>query len=150
MSCSSIKVATDYDHTVNFAQYESYAFYKPGIDKVDISDLDKRRILRAIEAEMEKMGFKKTTEQPDLLVSFFTKTTKNVNISSGYYYGFQNRSINLRGKLFINLVDSHSMNLIWQGMGSGLLKLDPDYKIKFINKLVHKILAPYPPGEKMD
>ena len=53
-SCSSVRVATDYDPQVNFASYKSFAFYKPGIDKADISDLDKKRILRAIEQEMLK------------------------------------------------------------------------------------------------
>ena len=41
-SCSSVRVASDYDREVNFNQYESYAFFKPGIDKAEISDLDKK------------------------------------------------------------------------------------------------------------
>src|SRR5690606_42140688 len=37
-SCSSVRVASDYDTSVNFNQYNSYAFFKPGIDKAEISD----------------------------------------------------------------------------------------------------------------
>ena len=44
-SCSSVRVVTDYDREANFNSYSSFAFYKPGIDKAQISDLDKRRIL---------------------------------------------------------------------------------------------------------
>lgn len=51
-SCSSVKVATDYDRNANFNEYKTFAFYKTGIDKAEINDLDKRRILRAIEAEL--------------------------------------------------------------------------------------------------
>jgi hypothetical protein len=51
VSCSSVQVATDYDKNVDFANYKSFAFFKSGIDKVEISDLDKRRILNAIDAE---------------------------------------------------------------------------------------------------
>ncbi len=48
-SCGSISVATDYDKATDFSNYKSYAFYKTGIDKVELSDLDKKRILRAID-----------------------------------------------------------------------------------------------------
>ena len=42
-SCCSIRVAADYDKNVDFTPFKTYAFYKNGIDKVDISDLDKKR-----------------------------------------------------------------------------------------------------------
>ena len=72
-SCNTVRVASDYDREVDFGQYGSFAFFKPGIDKAEISDLDKKRILRAIEAELLAKGFTKS-EDPDLLVSIFTKT----------------------------------------------------------------------------
>ena len=53
-SCATVRVATDYDREVNFGEYNSFAFYKPGIDKAEISDLDKKRILRAIDAELTR------------------------------------------------------------------------------------------------
>ena len=40
-SCSSIRVTSDYDTATDFTNYKTFAFYKKGIDKVDISDLDK-------------------------------------------------------------------------------------------------------------
>ncbi len=78
-SCNSVRVATDYDREANFGQYQTFAFFKPGIDKAEISDLDKKRILRAIENEMQQKGFTKS-DNPDLLVSIFTKTKENINI----------------------------------------------------------------------
>ena len=49
LSCSSVDVLADYDTEVDFKNYKTYAFYKTGIDKAQISDLDKKRILKAIE-----------------------------------------------------------------------------------------------------
>ena len=72
-SCSSIRVTTDYDTTADFSKYKTFAFYKKGIDKAEISDLDKRRILKAIESEMLAKGFTKSDE-PDLLVNIFAKS----------------------------------------------------------------------------
>lgn len=78
-SCTSVRVLSDYDTEKNFNEYKSYAFYKTGIDKTHISDLDKKRILKAIEAEMTTRGFVKS-DNPDLLVSIFTKEKDQVDI----------------------------------------------------------------------
>lgn len=78
-SCSSVRVAADYDKKANFNNYKTFAFFKTGIDKAEISDLDKRRILRAIEAELLAKGFTKS-ENPDLLISLFTKSNQRVDV----------------------------------------------------------------------
>ena len=59
-SCSSVKVAADYDREVNFDSYKTFAFFKPGIDKAEINDIDKRRILIAIETELLDKGMTKS------------------------------------------------------------------------------------------
>jgi len=71
-SCSSIRVNSDYDKSVDFSQYKTYAFHKRGIERVEISELDKKRILNAIDVELGKKGMTKS-ENPDLLVNIFTK-----------------------------------------------------------------------------
>lgn len=89
-SCSTVTVYSDYDKTVDFAPYKTYAYFKPGIDKVEISDLDKRRILRAIDDQMAAKGFTKS-DNPDLLVNIFTKSREQVDVnqfSAGWGYGW--------------------------------------------------------------
>ena len=56
VSCASILVSSDYDTAVDFSTYSTYAFFKPGIDNAKISDLDKRRILKALENTMQTKG----------------------------------------------------------------------------------------------
>ena len=161
-SCSSVRVASDYDREVNFNQYESYAFFKPGIDKAEISDLDKKRILRAIEAEMQSKGFTKS-ENPDLLVSIFTKTNENINIYQnnmmgwGYgwgwhpwYWGSGFNTVNRtsEGTLYIDLIDAEGKELVWQGMGTAALAEKVDKKQERINEIVSEILEKYPPEIK--
>lgn len=159
-SCSSVRVASDYDQQVNFNQYETYAFFKPGIDKAEISDLDKKRILRAIEYEMQAKGFTKS-DDPDLLVSIFTKTNENINIYQnnmmgyGYgwgwhpwYWGAGPNTVNRtsEGTLYIDLIDAEEQELVWQGMGTAALATDVERKQKRIHKIVEKILDKYPPN----
>lgn len=159
-SCSTVKVATDYDKDVNFNQYQSFAFFKPGIDKAEISDLDKKRILRAIESEMLEKGFTKS-DDPDLLVSIFTKTKENINIYNnnyGYGYGwgwhpwywgagYNTVSSTTEGTLYIDLIDAGKKELVWQGMGTAALAKDVNRKQERINEIVEEILEKYPPGK---
>lgn len=159
-SCSSVKVATDYDKEANFNQYHSFAFYKPGIDKAQISDLDKKRILRAIESELMAKGMTKS-DKPDLLVSIFTKERERVDVYNnnfGYgwywnpwYYGNYGTTVqrSSEGTLFIDLIDAKTNNLIWQGMGSAdLVTSDMEKKEQRIREIVQKILEKYPPAMK--
>ncbi len=142
-SCSSIRVNQDYDKNVDFGQYKTYAYHKAGIDKVEISDLDKKRILRSID---EVMAAK--SETPDLLINFFTKEREQVdvnqfNVGWGYGWGWgwnpwmwgNNTSINryTEGTLTIDVIDAKKKELIWQGQGEGVLTKNVDKKDEKIN-----------------
>jgi len=161
-SCSSVKVVSDYDTKVDFTSYKTFAFYKKGIDKASVSDLDKKRIMRAVEAELLAKGFSKSAN-PDILVSIFTKSREQVNVSDnnigigwgwGYnpwFYGRTNININqyTEGTLFIDFIDKKTNELIWQGIGSGAMKMSNiEKKEERINEFVYKIISTYPPGLK--
>jgi hypothetical protein len=161
-SCSSVRVVSDYDTKVDFTSYKTFAFYKKGIDKASVSDLDKKRIMRAVEAELLAKGFSKSAN-PDILVSIFTKSREQVNVSDnnigigwgwGYnpwFYGRTNININqyTEGTLFIDFIDKNTNELIWQGIGSGAMKMSNiEKKEERINEFVYKIISTYPPGLK--
>ncbi|PKQ45213.1 DUF4136 domain-containing protein [Confluentibacter flavum] len=170
-SCSSVRVATDYDKNADFGAYKTFAFFKNGIDKAEINDLDKRRILRAIETELLAKGFTKS-ENPDLLVSIFTKSNQRVDVYNnnwgmggwgwggfgpwgmGGFYGpgwgwgwnQPNVSTSTEGVLFVDLLDANKIELVWQGMGSGFLSRNMEQKEERIKEFVSKIMEKYPPG----
>ncbi|MEZ4855760.1 MAG: DUF4136 domain-containing protein [Gelidibacter sp.] len=159
-SCSSVRVASDYDKSVDFSHLKTFAFYKTGIDKAEISDLDKRRILRAIESELLAKGYTKS-ENPDMLVSIFTKSRQEVNVyNNGYgpygygwgwspYYwnsGYNSVSTSTEGTLYIDLIDANKKELVWQGMGTGYLSQNMNKKEERIKEFVSKIMEKYPPG----
>jgi hypothetical protein len=158
-SCSTVRVNSDYDKNVNFSQYKTYAFQKSGVDKVQISDLDKKRILRAIDFEMTKKGFTKS-ETPDLLINIFTKEREQIdvnqyNTSWGYGWGYGWNpylwggqtyvTTSTEGTLYIDLIDSKKKELVWQGEGEGYLTKVRSEKESRINEFVSKILAQFPP-----
>lgn len=161
-SCSSVRVNQDYDKNVDFSQYKTYAYHKAGVDKVEISDLDKKRILRSIDEVMAAKGFTKS-ETPDLLINFFTKEREQVDVNQfnmgwGYGWGFgwspwmwgSNTSVNrfTEGTLTIDVIDAKKKELIWQGQGEGVLTKNVDKKDEKIKEFVSKILEQYPPQKK--
>lgn len=167
-SCASVNVLSDYDRQTDFTAYKSYAFYKTGIDRAQISDLDKKRILRAIEAEMDSLGFVKS-EEPDLLVSIFTNERVEVDVYgpawgygwgwgwgwpgyySPYYWGpgyyGNNVSTRTEGSLYIDLIDAEKKELVWQGRGVGTLNntKNIEKKEKRIREFVSHIMRQFPP-----
>ncbi|WP_010180689.1 DUF4136 domain-containing protein [Aquimarina agarilytica] len=159
-SCATVRVTTDYDTKASFNQYKTFAFFKPGIDQVEISDLDKRRILRSIDTVMRLKGLTKS-ETPDVLVNISTEAEKNTylypnNFGFGFGWspfwwgnGFMNTYDVIEGTLFIDLIDANKKELIWQGVGSApLVQQGPEEKEERIYEIVSSILAKYPPTPK--
>lgn len=161
-ACSSVRVDSDYDNKVDFSQYKTYAYQKSGIDKAEISDLDKKRILRAIDAEMSKKGYSKS-DSPDLLVNIFTKERERVDVdqyNAGWGYGWgwgwnpyfwggrTYVSTSTEGTLYIDLIDAKKKELIWQGKGTGYLTHNREKKEERTNEFVSKILSQFPPEKK--
>ncbi len=175
-SCNSVRVLSDYDQKANFGEYKSYAFYKTGIDRAEISDLDKKRILRAIETEMASRGFVKS-DTPDLLINIFTKEQERVDIYNnnfgwggmggwggwggwgwggwgwgpglGWGWGGGNMvSTSTEGSLYIDLIDTKTKQLVWQGKGEGTLANTKNIQRKEqrIKEFVSQILEQYPPS----
>lgn len=169
-SCSSVRVSADYDKATDFNAFKTFAFFKTGIDKAEINDIDKRRILRAIEADLIQKGFTKS-EDPDILVSIFTKSNQRVDVYNNAWggfgpwgfggfgfggfgpwgfggFGFNQQpavSTSVEGVLFVDLIDKDKKELVWQGMGTGFLTRKIEKKEERINEFVNKILDTYPP-----
>lgn len=172
-SCTSVRVLSDYDKEANFNEFKSYAFYKTGIDKAHISDLDKKRILKAIESEMGTRGFVKS-ENPDILISIFTKEKDQVDVyNNNYGWGWGGwgwgpgfwgpgywgpgfwgggwgpvATTRTEGSLYIDLIDAKNKELVWQGKGIGTLgnMKNIEKKEARIREFVSEILQAYPPN----
>jgi len=160
-SCNSIRVYSDFDSEIDFSNYQSFAFYKTGIDKVEISDIDKKRILKSIEKNLIQKGMT-ISESPDLLVNISTKSSENIYIDNSYYspyysgwypyyYGRNYRRVShttSEGVLYIDIIDTKSKQLVWQGKGIGFLSSNRMNRDELVEGYVNKILSVYPPQEE--
>ena len=154
VSCSSVKVLTDFDSSANFTQYKSFAFSKNQIKKIEISDLDKKRILSSIEKQMQMKGYT-ISNNPDLIINVNTKSREDVYINRyndypyyGWYpYGMSTTyrpSSRIIGLLYIDVIDAKTGSLLWQGNGSGTLSSNRATRDELINNFVSKLLESYP------
>jgi hypothetical protein len=162
-ACSSIKVSSDFDKAANFASYKTYSYTDEALT-LPISELNKKRLIDAIDAELATKGFTKKDGNPDVLINLNIKAEKKqtatATTSGGYGYGYGYRyggwgggttTINYDtytdGTLFVDMIDASKKALVWQGWGTKTV--DPDAsqekRDKNIAYAVKQIFMNYPP-----
>jgi hypothetical protein len=172
-SCSSIKVTSDYDPTVDFSQYKTYEFYgwAEESDKL-INDFDKRRIQSAFANEFAKRGLKyQAVGEGDLVVTLFIvidqkqeQRANTTHMGGGYggyyggYYGYgpgwgwgpsySTTTISTYeyevGTLVCDVYDKKEQKLIWEGIGRGTVDESSASRDKGIPKAAAAIMATFP------
>ena len=93
--CSSIKIAYDYDKTVDFTQYKTFEYYgwAKESDQI-INQLDRQRVEEAFGFEFARRGLSYVKSGGDLVVTLFfvvedkTSTTYSTDHIGGYYGGY--------------------------------------------------------------
>lgn len=158
-SCSSTKIMSDYDESVNFKNYKTYNFSSE-TDKLPIDDIIKSRLINSISSNLDNKGFVQS-DNPDFLVDLDVKTKNkrdysntNVNVSTtfGKRWRFRtgvgktfSKEINYtEGTLLINIIDNKKKQLIWKGSGTDVVK-DKNLNSSVISEAINKILSSFPP-----
>ena len=169
-SCSSIQVTSDYDKTVDFSEFDSYSFYQweQESDKL-LNQLDKERIEDAVGKEFEARGLKYLENgSGDVTVSLFvvleekTRTTAYTNhYGAGGGYGYWDYDVPwgwgmghssttyseydyIDGTLVIDVFDTRSKKLIWQGVGGGTVDENPQRRSKKMPAEIAQIMKSFP------
>ena len=162
LQCTSIRTFSDFDKEVDFNQFTTYAFFEPGIEEVKISDLDKRRILTAIETQMKGKSLRLSSD-PQLLINIAVNAKDRVIIQNNNFGwggwgwnpwafgpwggGLNNNTVTTQteGELFIDIIDAKTKRLVWQGKGKGGITEYSKNRDERIQTFVGEILKNYPP-----
>jgi hypothetical protein len=157
-SCSSINVSYDIDKDANFTAYKTYG-YTPEALALAIGDLNRDRLLKAIDAEMAARGITKS-DSPDAWIDLIVKAQERVQATAtntgGYYgrYGWgggmstthidYNQYVD--GTLFVNLIDKSTEKMVWQGRATKTLdeNASPEKKETNIKNAVKMIFTKFP------
>ncbi|HNS18308.1 MAG TPA: DUF4136 domain-containing protein [Bacteroidales bacterium] len=159
-ACSSLKITTDYDRSVDFTKYQTFDFIELDVQGA-ISELNQNRFIAAIKAEMEKKGFKLDESDPDMLVNATAIIEDKQSVTAdtygygGYYrpyrWGGGVTTTNFdvyeykTGSLIIDVIDASTRQLIWEGTGNKEIDTqvkDPDAAAA---NVVARIMAGFPP-----
>jgi hypothetical protein len=163
ISCSSIKVVSDYDREADFTKYKTYSMGENNLTEA-IGQLNSDRVMKALIAELEKKGFTKS-DSPDMIVDVFVKTQKKVQATAyntggygygryGYGGGFSTTHVNYDeytdGTMFINFIDKATEKIVWQGTGSKTLdeNAGASKRESAITYSIGQIMTQYPPSKK--
>ena len=172
-ACSSVKITTDYDKTVDFTQFKTFEYYGWAAESDQIlNQLEKDRIEAAFGAEFKNRGLQYVESGGDLIVTLFVMTQEKTQYNAtttgmgyggyGGYYGYgpgwgwgpgmgmsmSTTTVNeynyTVGTLVIDIFDATNEKLIWESIATGTVDDNPQTREKNIPKTVAKIMAPYP------
>ena len=166
--CSSVQVHSDFDQNADFSSINSYKWKKVNVpdDALASNPLLYRRIVSAVDVYMADRGFKKTDQgSADVFLAIHAGMKEKMRVTDwggarGYYrdpwwgtgaYGSRvDVSYYTEGTLVIDVVDSRKNELIWRGLGSGIVHeyASQEKMTATINEYVTKILGQFPPGYK--
>lgn len=136
----------NYDYNINFdfTNLKTYDL-SPTPTTVIIEDLMMERIKTAIDTQMQAKNVKKTSNNPDFLISIYGVRTK---IFTTTWRGIDEDLIVEKGKLILQFVDPETNRIIWWGEARAVLDPNgiPAEETQMVNDIVHRILQKFPPA----
>lgn len=161
ISCAPIRVNYDYDKTTNFNTYKTYQYY--GDMETGLSALDTKRLLNAIDANMETKGFT-ISETPDFFIDIKSQEYQDPqrqtvgvgvgggggNVGGGISIGLPIGQANINRQITIEFVDEAKKQLFWQAISESSFnpKATPEKREARLQAITEKVLLKYPPEKK--
>jgi len=158
------KVYVDYDRTVDFSGYKTFAWAeKPPTPFEENFPMGYSFIKKSIEIELDGAGLTQVTSDPDLYVTFFTSSKESFQVmltGFGYSYGpgwgwdpFWGYStagavsgqVNTykKGSLVIDIWDARSKRALWRGTATKVVSENPEKALKQIDAAITSIVERY-------
>ena len=166
-ACSGITVSQDYEQSFDFSGYKTYAWLSEEEGKFGVQDNDlvDHRIRDAMVTNFDSKGYQQLVEgKPDFYISYqmsVEQRVSNTNVSGGIAIGTgtygRMGSIGIatapqarvydQGKLYIDVTDASTGNLVWRGLSTQQVSQhsDPDKMSEIINETVAAVLEQFPP-----
>jgi len=166
---SAQKVYVDFDETIDFSQYKTFAFRESPEDLRDSNQLGHTRVQNAIRRQMMTADHptEMVREDPDLWVTYHTSEKEEVRINhdtlgmgygSGWYgsgwryggywgrgYGSYTTTVSnyTKGTLVIDVWDAKKEQMVWRGIASDIVPASPGKREKLLEKALDKISKQY-------
>jgi hypothetical protein len=155
---SGMKVATDFDPGANFSRLETYAWIAAGGAEAGarrmIRPESERRVIAAVDRELEARGYRAVAGDPDFKIGFFAVAADEIDEQVvytdrhlGYVSSETQVSVFQKGTLVLFITDPGEEKVLWQSTASETFQ-DPSQETinKRIDEAVGKMLSKFPPG----
>ncbi len=151
------KVDVEYDRGKDFSDYKAYA-WMPSQKPAD-NLANHVRFTRAIQKEMEDVGFRVDTVKPDVRIQYKVRTGSKVEATGNQRqstfdqtnlqtdFVFASGSRQQYGTLILEMFDAATNTLLWRATTSQQLGT-PDKAEKTINEVVRRAFTRYPTEDK--
>lgn len=146
-------VRTDWDRTINFATYRTYAWV-PDNSLTGNTLLD-GRIVNAIDTQLFSKGLRRRDHAGDVLLAAHVATRDRATLNGFYanwapgtdWSGVGTMGIVSelsQGTLIVDIVDARTRKLVWRGAATSSISNNPEKSDKKINKALEKMFKEYP------
>ncbi|GGF47153.1 hypothetical protein GCM10011339_39600 [Echinicola rosea] len=161
------QVKSDYDKETDFSKYKTYSFegWQKESDQ-HLNEFDKKRILESLKSEFAMRGMVHSEDNADAKIALYvvldqkTSTTAYTDFMGGYGYGprwgwgmgagnvsatttYSNDDYT-EGTLVVDMYDSDSDKLVWQGILTSTVTEKPEKRDKTIPKNIKKLMKKFP------
>lgn len=143
LGCSPKQSSTDYDPTVDFSAYKTYAWMSAAEDH--IPGLVDQQLTKHIDTILGNRGFELVDETPDLLVRY-RAGRKQVFADDGTTYGGTSGYTYDEGRLRIDFIDPRAQEIIFVGTSETMLSTDERATPSQVKQAVLDALENFPPG----
>ncbi len=164
-ACSSSKIISNADHTVDFSSYQSFLIMER-LESDKIKPEAKKYIGNVIAEELKKRGLKQNLS-PDIIVKVMIiskeKQAALITRNDDFYWGSEyypygwgiGTNVNkvsydtyTDGTMIIDVIDREKKQLIWQGISSDAFKGSTQKNQSKIKKMISNIFNEYPLEKK--
>ena len=162
--CSGVTYNDDYDPSIDFSSFQTYAWLQPSGDntaqKRGVDEFSERRIINAIEEQLSAKGLSPAgSGTPDFLVNFYVTTQQKMDVNTYYtgwgYYGWYGGGTQTyvnqwtEGTLIVDFVDFSDKDLAWRGWAQAAIEpdLNADQRTRRINEIIGGIFKRFPPKQ---
>jgi hypothetical protein len=165
--CAGIPVTTDFDPSVDFAAFRSYAWLPdpPGVSsdsRLHDTSVD-ARVINAVDRELLLRGYEKVlANEANFHISYYLGLETRIDVQTVHrsfnydhrsWHGGQRLETIVReydvGTLLLDILDPAERRLVWRGSGNAKVRAtaDPAHRQARIDDGVRSILRRFPPPE---
>lgn len=155
VSCSSLRVKTDYNPDYDFSRLATYNWVpnpKSGVE----NSLFEKHFHKIMGEKLAEKGITLSETTPDFLIAYYGNVKSKINVQNwgyrypGWYGGVEVYQYD-EGTMVVDFVDAKTKELIYRGTVTAEVNrgnMDMKKRQKRITEAVEKILKDFPPKSK--